>query len=211
MNTSKLRMFTVLIFVANTLCAQEMFKYFTPDDFAKRRAKVMEQIGDGIAILHGAELPEGYIPFRQDNNFFYLTGVEIPNAKLILDGKTKSAILFVPDRMSGDIKKEAWITTGPKDAATYKMTRIVSTNSFTAHLNRYATSGQPFHILFAPEETAEMSRDRCAAHRVDHMNDPWDGRVAKEINFINKVKERFGLTIVNDLTPGFRYDALGEG
>jgi Xaa-Pro aminopeptidase len=190
-----------LIIVVNISYAQDMWKYFTPDDFAKRRTKVMEQIGDGIAILHGAELPEGYVKFRQDNNFYYLTGVEIPNAKLILDGKTKTATLFVPDNMSGDIKAEAWITAGAKDAAAYKMSRIISNRSFTAILNNYALAGRAFHILFAPEETAEMSRDRCIAHRVNHMNDPWDGRISKEVNFINKVKERFPLVVVKDLTP----------
>jgi Xaa-Pro aminopeptidase len=187
--------------VANIVSAQGMWKYFTPDDFAKRRAKVLEQIGDGVAILQGAELPEGFIKFRQDNNFFYLTGVEIPNAKLILDGKMKTATLFVPDKMSGDIKEEAYITAGEKDAALYKMTRIVSNANFTAILNRYASSNQPFYILSAPEETAEMSRDRCAAHRINRMNDPWDGRLAKEVNFINKMKERFPLAAVKDLTP----------
>ena len=174
--------------VANTVFAQDMWKYFSPDDFAKRRTKVFEQIGDGVAILQGAELPEGFIKFRQDNNFFYLTGVEVPNATLILDGKTKTATLFVPDRMSGDIKQEAWIAPGAKDAALYKMTRVVSNTNFTAALNRYAATNQPFYILSSPEETHEMSRDRCAAHRISHMNDPWDGRVPKEVNFINKIK-----------------------
>ena len=78
MNTNKFKLFIIFIIVANVVCAQEMFKYFTPDDFAKRRAKVIEQIGDGIAILHGAELPEGYIPFRQDNNFFISPGSRSP-------------------------------------------------------------------------------------------------------------------------------------
>ena len=78
-----------------------------------------------------AGLPEAFISFRQDNNFYYLTGVEIPDARLILDGKTKTATLFVPDRMSGDIKTEAYITPGEKDAATYKMSRITSVNNFT--------------------------------------------------------------------------------
>ena len=201
MNTNNFKLLILFIAVVNTLGAQDMWKYFSPDDFAKRRAKVLEQIGDGVAILQGAELPEGFIKFRQDNNFFYLTGVEIPNAKLILDGKTKTATLFVPDRMSGDIKKEAWITPGEKDAVVYKMTRIVSATTFTAALNRYASLGQPFYILSSPEETAEMSRDRCIAHRSGHMNDPWDGRVPKEVNFINKVKERFPLGAVKDLTP----------
>ena len=201
MNRSKFILIMLLIAVVNTVCAQDMWKYFTPDDFAKRRAKVLEQIGDGVAILQGAELPEGFIKFRQDNNFFYLTGVEVPNARLILDGKTKTATLFVPDKMSGDIKQEAWITAGEKDAALYKMTRIVSTTNFTAALNRYASGDQALFILSSPEETREMSRDRCAAHRVSHMNDPWDGRVPKEVNFINKVKERFPLVAVKDLTP----------
>ena len=201
MVTNKFRLFILFMAVANTVFAQDMWKYFTPDDFAKRRAKVFEQIGEGVAILQGAELPEGFIKFRQDNNFFYLTGVEVPNATLMLDGKTKTATLFVPDRMSGDIKQEAWITPGAKDAALYKMTRIVSNTNLTAALNRYAATNQPFYILTSPEETHEMSRDRCAAHRISQMNDPWDGRVPKEINFINKIKERFPLTAVKDLTP----------
>ena len=201
MNTVRFRLLIVLMAAANTVFAQDMWKYFTPDDFAKRRAKVMEQIGDGVAILQGAELPEGFIKFRQDNNFFYLTGVEVPNATLIMDGKTKTATLFVPDRMSGDIKKEAWITPGEKDAALYKMTRIVSNTNFTGTLNRYAATNQPFYILSSPEETHEMSRDRCVARRVSQMNDPWDGRLPKEVNFLNKVKERFPLTAVKDLTP----------
>jgi hypothetical protein len=79
MLTSKSKLLVILfITVADTLFAQDMWKYFSADDFAKRRAKVMEQIGDGIAILQGAELPEGFVKFRQDNNFYYLTGLRSP-------------------------------------------------------------------------------------------------------------------------------------
>ena len=183
MLTSKSKLLVILfITVADTLFAQDMWKYFSADDFAKRRAKVMEQIGDGIAILQGAELPEGFVKFRQDNNFYYLTGVEVPNARLILDGKEKTSVLFVPDNIPGDIKQEARITPGEKDAAAYKMTRIASNTRFTANLNYYASLNQPFYILSSPEETAEMSRDRCAGHQLSRMNDPWDGRLTKEAN-----------------------------
>jgi len=201
MSNRKFKLFIIFIAVANTLCAQDMWRFFSPDDFAKRRAKVFEQIGDGIAILQGAELTEGFVKFRQDNNFYYLTGVEIPNARLILDGKTKTSILFVPDRIPGDIKQEAFITAGAKDAAAYKLTRVVSNASFTGILNRYASLNQPFYVLSSPEETAEMSRDRCAAHQLSRTNDPWDGRLSKEANFINKIKEHYPLVAVKDLTP----------
>ncbi len=46
-----------------------------------------------------------------------------------------------------------------------------------------------------------MSRDRCMALRASRLNDPWDGRIAKEINFYNKLKERYPLITIKDLTP----------
>lgn len=201
MKSSKFKLFILGMAMVNTLSAQDMWKYFYPDDFARRRARVMEQIGDGIAILQGAELPEAYVKFRQDNNFYYLTGVEAPNAVLILDGKTQRSVLFVPDKISGDIKQEARILPGEKATALYKVNAVRSLNDFTATLNRYASLNQPFYLITSPEETTEMTRDRCEALRVSRMNDPWDGRIPKEVNFINKIKERFPLVAVKDLTP----------
>ena len=46
---------------------------FPPEEFAARRAKVMDAIGqDGIALVQGAGLQEGYSRFRQSNEFYYL-------------------------------------------------------------------------------------------------------------------------------------------
>ena len=201
MKRNKFKLLILFIAVANTVFAQDMWKYFTPDDFAKRRAKVMEQIGDGVVIMQGAELPEAYVKFRQDNNFYYLTGVEMPGAALLLNGKTKRSVLFVPDNIPGDIKEEARIIPGEEAARLYKMDAVVSLSNFTAVLNRYATLNQPLYLVTSPEETAEMTRDRGEALRVSRMNDPWDGRIPKEINFMNKIKERYPLAAIKDLTP----------
>ena len=41
----------------------------------------MQEIGDGVAVLQGADGDvAGYLKFRQSNQFFYLTGVEVPRA-----------------------------------------------------------------------------------------------------------------------------------
>ena len=191
---------TFLLFSQSSF-SQTMWKYFTPDDFAARRNKVMEKIGDGILVLQGAEMTEAYIKFRQDNNFYYLTGVEVPDAVLIIDGKKKESYLLVPDYISNDIKTEALIKPGEKDAAVYKFNRIMSKTIFTNMLQRYADSRQPFFLQQSPQEMAEMSRDRCMMIRTSRVNDPWDGRISKEINFYNKIKERFPATTVNDITP----------
>ena len=201
MNHFKIKLLIIFALFFNIAKAQDMWKYFTPDDFAKRRAKVMEQIGDGIAILQGTELPEAYIKFRQDNNFYYLTGVEIPGAILILNGKTKATTLLVPDNIPGDIKQEAHIKAGEDAAKLYKMNAVLSTTLFTSLLNSYANRNQAFYIITSPEETTEMSRDRCMALRTARLNDPWDGRISKELNFLKKLKDRYPLITIKDLTP----------
>ncbi|MBK6634167.1 MAG: aminopeptidase P family protein [Chitinophagaceae bacterium] len=191
----------VLLLVTGPSISQTMWKYFSPEDFEARRKKVMEKIGDGVLVLQAAEMTEAYIKFRQDNNFYYLTGVEVPDAVLILDGKRKESILLVPDVMSKDIKVEAHIQAGEKDATAYKFNRVLSKTYFTNILQRYADNRQPFFLQQSPQEMAEMSRDRCMMIRTSRLDDPWDGRLSKEVNFYNKMKERFPATVVNDITP----------
>src|SRR5215471_14032248 len=72
------------------------------DLFARRRA-VMDRLGaHGVLILYAAE-PRNYAndvdwPFRQENNFFYLTGLTQPGATLVLvPGAEKlKELVFLP-------------------------------------------------------------------------------------------------------------------
>ena len=70
-------------------------------EFAGHRAALFERIGDGVAVVFGSHPRGDNLRFRQRNRFYYLTGVEIPSAALILDGKSDKAILFLPPGRSG--------------------------------------------------------------------------------------------------------------
>ena len=102
------------------LVAQEGFPPFTtdfpPEEFAARRAKVYEAIGDqAFAVIQGAPSQPGYRRFRQSNEFYYLCGVEVPHAYLLLDGATKKAALYLPHRNPGREKGEGRMLS-PEDA-----------------------------------------------------------------------------------------------
>src|SRR5690606_39307541 len=72
---------------------------FEPAEFAARRAAVYDAIGaDAIAVLQGAPSPEGFVRFRQTNEFYYLSGIETPHAYLILDGPERRTTLYLPNR-----------------------------------------------------------------------------------------------------------------
>ena len=78
------------------LTAQPVFTpIFPPEEFKARRAKLMEQIGAGVAILQGTTERPGEQPLRQSNQFFYLCGVVEPRSILVIDGKTKHSTLYL--------------------------------------------------------------------------------------------------------------------
>src|SRR4051812_45968253 len=63
-----------LLAVGLPLLAQPVFRgteIFPAEEFVARRAKLMEKIGDGVAIVLGTTEPPGEMPFRQNSQFFY--------------------------------------------------------------------------------------------------------------------------------------------
>ena len=83
--------------VFGTVSAQPpLFSTALPkEEFAARRARVLQKIGDGVALIQGATETSSYEKFRQSNQFYYLTGVATPRAILAIDGKTKTSMLFL--------------------------------------------------------------------------------------------------------------------
>ena len=67
---------------------------FDKMEYAARRARLMEAVPDGAAILLGAQPVTGYAPFFQNNDLMYFSGVEIPGAVLVIDGRRKQSTLF---------------------------------------------------------------------------------------------------------------------
>ena len=67
--------------------------------------------------MQGAPETGSYLPFRQSNHFFYLTGVEVPRAIVLLDGRTKTAMLFLPPRNEQMERSEGPVLVPGADAA----------------------------------------------------------------------------------------------
>jgi Xaa-Pro aminopeptidase len=90
---------------------------------AARRAALLDRIGTGIAVLRsasfrslGRDYPQDS-DYREDNDFFYLTGLEAPGGWLVLVGRKNgpdSEVLYLPER---DSAATSWhgptLTPGP--------------------------------------------------------------------------------------------------
>src|SRR5215204_6559897 len=97
----------LLLLGASAASAQPLFTDSLPkEEFAERRGRLMDTIGDGIVVIQGTTETGNSLKFRQNNQFYYLTGVEVPRAILLMDGKTKRSALFLPPRNEGRERSE---------------------------------------------------------------------------------------------------------
>ena len=69
----------------------------------KKLLSLFDEKQENVIYLKGSEMMYRYqtdfeFPFRQESNFWYLTGVDEPDYHLILDLKTESYYLFAPKR-----------------------------------------------------------------------------------------------------------------
>jgi Xaa-Pro aminopeptidase len=174
-----------------------------PDEFAARRARVVERIGDAVAILQGATERPGEQPFRQNNQFFYLTGVAEPRAILLVDGRTKQTTIFVKayderreQRMFGPS-----LHPGSDAARTTGADAVLARDDFPAAVAALAASGRTIYTPFRPEVLGEASASDAVALARATEQDPWDGRPSREQAFLAKLKAAAPRSAIKDLDP----------
>lgn len=180
----------IAVFLSSTLTAGTLL--FDKAEYAARRAKFMEKIPDGIAIILGAQPLTSYHYYYQNNDFFYLCGVEVPNAVLVIDGIQKETTLFFTaserslrnEGLSTDILEDGVGVTG--------VDRIMKLEELETALGALAAKTKVFYTPFSPEELMrECSREKMRTLQRIMVNNPWDGRKTREMQFVARLQEKF--------------------
>jgi Xaa-Pro aminopeptidase len=188
---------------ASRLAAQQGFTdAFPPEEFAARRTKVMASIGDGVAILQGATERGGESPLRQNNQFFYLTGVVEPRALLIIDGKTRRSTLFLTPRTAGRQRAIGpYLDVGDSSARVTGLDAVIPRDSFSTAVAPIAAEKRRIYTPFRPEVLGSASAGDVLAHARATKNDPWDGHGSREEAFIAHLRRVAPESEVLDLDP----------
>lgn len=193
----------ILLAIAATAQKQpEVTQTFTRAEFAARRDKVAATIGqNAIAVVRGREDLPNYVPYRENNELFYLAGTEAPGTILLIDGATGQSTLFMPPRDPRRQKFEGALL-GPDEASSkIAGVDIRPLDQFAAALSFFARDHDTVYAPTAPQEVEATSRDLAVRYNLDRMNDPWDGQASREARFIAKIHERFPIFAIKDLTP----------
>ena len=199
---------TLALLLAGPLAAtaQPVFaghEIFPPEEFAARRARVIAQIGAGVAIIQGTTERPGEQPFRQNNQFFYLCGVAEPRAILLIDGRAGTATAFLQPRNERREQRAfgPGLHPGPEAEAATGLDAVRARDEFAAALAAVAAEGRPIYTPFRPEVLGEASASDPAAMWRATKADPWDGRVSREEAFVAKLKGAAPASEIRDLDP----------
>ena len=192
----------VLAGVFATVSAQPpLFSTALPkEEFAARRAKVLQKIGDGVAIIQGATETSAYEKFRQSNQFYYLTGVATPRAILAIDGRTKISTLYLPPN-NPQMERSEGPLLGPGPAAE-QLSGIEQVrprgefDGFAATLG-----GRTIYTTVRGETTLMGTPDRAGSHARAKAADPWDLPGSREAFFKSRLTEK---------APGARFENLDD-
>src|SRR5262249_2764599 len=158
--------------------AQPVFTdVFPPEEFAARRARVMEKIGGGVAILQGTVERPGEQPLRQSNQFHYMCGVGEPRAILVSDGKSKRSTVFLNPR--NERREKGMFGPGlfPGDEAVKStgIEAVLARDEFKTVLAGLAQEERVIYTPFRPEVLGSASSSDPAALARATKSDPWDG------------------------------------
>lgn len=173
-----------------------------PEEFAARRARLMEQIGDGVAVLQGAAESPAYVKFRQNNQFFYLTGVEVPRAIVVIDGRAKTTTLYLQPRDERAERSEGPVLVPGADAE--RLTGIPAVRpreEFGAALDALAAEGRTLYLPHRPEALGAATPSYTKMHATKSAADPWDGRPSREQVFIDHLRAKAPKAAIKDLDP----------
>jgi len=180
---------------------------YSKEEFMRRRKALADQVKEGMIILFGETMFQQGAHFRQDNDFFYFTGIEDLGAIFVMNAKTGETNLFLPRQTP----REAMVS-GPNllndEKAKEKtgLANLYDVTYFDEFISRNMRSFSPAYLRLQPGDTMETSRSEVALfigrkNRI-HYND----QISLDNNRIQKLKERYPSFEIKDITP--HIDAL---
>lgn len=169
---------------------------------ASRRQALLTQLESGIVFVRGLPTTRGYTRFSQDKTFWYLTGVESPNAALLMDAKSGKQILFLPQANARDEmwEGEIWDASDEWVGELTGFKEVRASNELMAVLKEWTAADKTVWISKEPHVELSGCHDRALPFDRRREKDPLDGRPGREDALEDNLKEKLQAE-VKDMSP----------
>jgi Xaa-Pro aminopeptidase len=177
---------------------------YPADEFAGRRQRLAKLLERGTVVMFGATEPTAGVRFRQDNDFFYLTGNESMNAALVMDASSGDAHLFLPKLSATQIRYEGgnWLeeTDGPRVHGFTSIQPLQNLNEFLVR-RRAAPGSNTLWVRLSERDEVNHGRTDIAINTARRLVNPFAQHPTEDALRVTALREQFPSYVLQDVTP----------
>ena len=177
---------------------------YPPEEFAARRQRLTTVLHRGTLVMFGATAPVPGLRFRQDNDFFYLTGNESLNAALVMDAASGDAHLFLPKLSAGEIRYEGPNWLEELDAARmHGLTSIQPLQMLHEFLarRRGIAGAETLWTRLSERDAVNFGRSDSAIQTARRLSNPFAQHPTEDALRVAALRGQFPYYMVQDVTP----------
>jgi Xaa-Pro aminopeptidase len=173
---------------------------FGAAEFAARRARVCAAVGRGVVVVASAEEVRGFDPVRQDNDFYYLAGVDSPHAYLTIDAGSGKSVLYLPPRNEKHEKSDGPTLCDEDGAFVLSRTGIDEVRPMSRLVGDVSNLGVVW-VARAAGEGYRQCQDTLRHHARSVAADPLDGRLSRETHLMARLATLSPRAEFRDVSP----------
>lgn len=178
-----------------------------PDTLRARREQVAAAAGPGaLALVQGAGRPAGSALFRQTNEMYHLTGVEVPHAYLTVHGGSGCSTLYLPHRDPAMARTEGELLHADDPAGVAALTGVDEVRPLEQLPHDLAfyvlrAAAPRFLVPLRAPEVASQSRDDVLSATAYALADPWSVPASRPAALAARLGAAFPEASIEDLSP----------
>lgn len=205
--TSWIAALTVTLLGSSALHAQRF--HYPPEEFQERRQALCDAASQdagktpALLALFAKTKAQTAMRFRQDHDFYYVTGNSNSNAALLVDVATCDSWLFLVTQTEREASRDGWNWLYQDGAAErYGFREIRPLSYFEEFLARRRVSGsQKLYLRLSERDEMDLSRGDTAIYTARRMVNPWGAQPTEDAWRVTQWRERYPYYELHDVSP----------
>ncbi|MBC7363759.1 MAG: aminopeptidase P N-terminal domain-containing protein [Candidatus Aminicenantes bacterium] len=176
---------------------------YSRTELERRRQALMDSVKEGLIILFASPGNFGSGHFRQDNDFYYLTGSEDAGAILVMNAFTRESFLFVPQKNDREKMFEGGNSLDdPQAKEKLGLKAIYPISYFEEFLARYAARPEPVvYVRLSPGDTISEARSEVALFSARQRRNPFNALPSLDEFRVERFRKYYPGFQLKDITP----------
>ena len=178
-----------------------------PQAFAARRDALAKQVKSGVILLFARnEIPEA-VHYREDNDFYYFTGLQDPGAVLAINVDRNTTILFEPQQVgrTAQVYGPNLLSLPPAERAAFGFPVVLPIGNLDEMLSRLSTdasgAGAELWVRLNFPDKADGARGEVGRDHSWKFSHPYHEPVPADLAPNQLLAQRYPMAKLRDITP----------